>query len=84
MDGKSAWTSFNTPVMKDTVLTPVYADAVTIKLNPQNGASAYEIQSAKGSELPFIYDPSKEDISSADGTMVRHYTSLMRLKYRRM
>lgn len=60
MDGKSAWTSFNTPVMKDTVLTPVYADAVTIKLNPQNGASAYEIQSAKGSELPFIYDPSKE------------------------
>lgn len=60
MDGKSAWTFFNTPVMKDTVLTPVYADAVTIKLNPQNGASAYEIQSAKGSELPFIYDPSKD------------------------
>ncbi len=60
MDGKSAWTFFNTPVMKVTVLTPVYADAVTIKLNPQNGASAYEIQSAKGSELPFIYDPSKD------------------------
>lgn len=59
-DGSSAWTSFSTPVQRDTVLTPVYADAVTITLDPQNGSGRTSVEAAKGGYMPYVYDPSRE------------------------
>ena len=59
-NGSSAWTSFATPLQADTVLIPVYADAVTITLDPQNDGEKILIKVAKGGTMPFVYDPSKE------------------------
>ena len=59
-NGSSAWCSFNTPVKEDTVLKPVYKDAVTVTLDPQNGEGASKITVGNGEAMPFIVDPSKD------------------------
>ena len=59
-EGSADWTSFSTPVAKDTVLTPVYADAVRITMDPQNGSGSSIVTLAKGDLMPYIHDPSKE------------------------
>lgn len=59
-NGNATWTSFNTTLQADTILTPVYSDAVKITLDPQNGGEKVEIKVAKNGIMPFVYDPSKD------------------------
>ncbi len=59
-NGNATWTSFNTTLQADTVLTPVYADVVIITLDPQNGGEKVEIKVAKNGIMSFVYDPSKD------------------------
>lgn len=55
--GGSPWCSFSDAVTSDTVLTPVYANAFTVKADPDNGESAVTMQVAAGSKLPYIDEP---------------------------
>ena len=55
--GGSPWCSFSDAVISDTVLTPVYANAFTVKADPDNGESAVTMQVAAGSKLPYIDEP---------------------------
>lgn len=55
--GGSPWCSFRDCVTADTVLTPVYADACTVRADPDNGDPATTLQVAKGSKLPYIDEP---------------------------
>lgn len=54
------WVSYSLAVNRDTVLEPVYADAVRIVLDPVNGTSGRTIYLAKGDTLPFVPDPQKD------------------------
>ncbi len=56
----SEWIPFNMPVSEDTRLTPVYADAVVVRLDPQNGDGVHSMILAKGLEIPYAYEPSRE------------------------
>lgn len=51
------WESFSTPVTSDVTLQPVYADAVRVTLSVDGGKT---MAVAKGSALPYIYDPSRD------------------------
>jgi len=58
--GSEEWFPHCTPVTGDMALDPIYADAVTVTLDPQNGDAVKKIAVAKGSPLPYVPVPEKE------------------------
>ena len=58
-DGKP-WIPYSTKVSGDAVIEPVYADAVTVTIEPDNGEASYPIHVAEGGVLPYINDPSRD------------------------
>lgn len=59
-NGDSAWVSFNSPLQADVILTPDYADAATMTLDPLNGKAAFQVKMAEGAVMPYIHDPSRD------------------------